>query len=131
MNFVKWNVPFGRILLVLGIVFFVGQGYATDRRSFPIIRRPDRSQTKAINPTVQEIKDKMPKKLVNNSSCHKDADCSQPNCLDCGAICAQNRCVTVSCKDHGTYDWKDRKCVCNKGYTGQYCEKKIVKKRKK
>lgn len=129
MNCMKWNIPFGRTLFILGILF-VGHGYATDRHSFPIIRRPDRSQTKAINPTVQEIKDKMPQKVTYNF-CRKDEDCPQPNCLDCGAVCVKNKCVSVSCKEHGTYDWQEHKCICHKGYTGKYCEKKKVRKRRK
>ena len=120
MNFIKFNV--GRILLFLGIFFLIGDGYAIERRSFQIIKvNKERSQTKAINPTVQETKDKMPKQ--KSDYCNTDADCSSPTCINCGSVCVQNRCTYVHCKEHGTYDFGTGKCFCKKGYHGKYCEK--------
>ena len=56
--------------------------------------------------------------------CQTDADCPQLNCLDCGTLCIENKCKTFNCKEHGRYDLKERKCVCNDGYTGKFCEKR-------
>ena len=62
---------------------------------------------------------------LEKGTCNTEEDCDQPRCPDCRNLCIQNKCTLVHCKDHGSYDWDTHKCVCDPGWTGQYCEKRI------
>ena len=56
--------------------------------------------------------------------CLADDDCIGIKCIDCGNICVNHVCTLVQCKDHGTFEF-EKGCICNEGWTGRYCEKRI------
>ena len=78
----------------------------------------------------QREKERVINELVDASNsrkhdfCKIDDDCPRLRCgAECGMVCIRNQCVKVKCQDHGKV--VGHKCICNKGYTGTYCEKKI------
>ena len=72
--------------------------------------------------TLHFIAEKKESKIV--SECTVDTDCPLLDCgNECGNICNSGHCTYVECAEHGTLqDWI---CVCNEGWTGRYCERKI------
>ena len=58
-------------------------------------------------------------------ACKTDADCRMVECgAECGLVCKSGSCIYVKCEDHGTL--KDAECICDEGWTGYHCERKIA-----
>ena len=56
--------------------------------------------------------------------CLSENSCVQPKCLDCRNMCIHHQCTFIQCQDHGRYEF-GKGCICQKGYTGSFCEIKI------
>lgn len=62
--------------------------------------------------------------LKFNGFCWSNDDCVRLKCGNvCANLCIQHKCTEVKCEDHGTLEGVG--CVCDEGWTGRYCERKI------